>query len=185
MRTATCALVAYAILLVLGSLWMTLGRLPWIFGGLVEWKPEVAAIAAAYLGLTARRSVAGAVGASIVVGYLSDLIGGAPVGLYALISGVVCILGHLVHRRILVRGWGVTVGFSFFVGLATAVMAVMLRALFAQPLGGVGTELARMLTSGLATAAIGPLVLRLLRRIDAAFARTHRERDAALEGLAP
>ena len=105
---------------------MTLGRLPWIFGGLVEWKPEVAAIAAAYLGLTARRSVAGAVGASIVVGYLSDLIGGAPVGLYALISGVVCILGHLVHRRILVRGWGVTVGFSFFVGLATAVMAVRL-----------------------------------------------------------
>ena len=37
----------------------------------------------------------------------------------------------------------------------------------------------------LATALIGPLVWRLFRRIDAAYARTHRERDAALEGLAP
>jgi hypothetical protein len=31
----------------------------------------------------------------------------------------------------------------------------------------------------------GPLVWRLYRRIDAAYARTARERDAALEGLAP
>jgi hypothetical protein len=36
-----------------------------------------------------------------------------------------------------------------------------------------------------ATATLGPLVWRIFRRIDAAFARTHRERDAALEGLAP
>ena len=37
----------------------------------------------------------------------------------------------------------------------------------------------------IATALVGPLVWRLFRRIDAAYARTHRERDAALEGLAP
>jgi hypothetical protein len=30
---------------------------------------------------------------------------------------------------------------------------------------------------------VGPLLLRGFRRIDAAFARTHREKDAALEGL--
>jgi hypothetical protein len=35
------------------------------------------------------------------------------------------------------------------------------------------------------TAVVGPVVWRIFRRIDAAFARTHRERDAALEGLAP
>jgi hypothetical protein len=37
----------------------------------------------------------------------------------------------------------------------------------------------------IATAVVGPLVWRVFRRIDATFARTHRERDAALEGLAP
>ena len=34
-------------------------------------------------------------------------------------------------------------------------------------------------------ALLGPAVIRLYRRVDAAFARTHRERDHALEGLAP
>jgi hypothetical protein len=47
------------------------------------------------------------------------------------------------------------------------------------------TELKHIALCALATAIIGPLVWKAFRRIDAAFARTHRERDAALEGLAP
>jgi hypothetical protein len=46
-------------------------------------------------------------------------------------------------------------------------------------------ELQHVAAVTLATAVLGPLVWRMFRRIDAAFARTHRERDAALEGLAP
>jgi hypothetical protein len=38
---------------------------------------------------------------------------------------------------------------------------------------------------GVAAALLGPAIIRLYRRVDAAFARTHRERDHALEGLAP
>ncbi len=58
------------LLLVLGATWMGLGVLS-------EAKPEVAAMAAAYLGLTARNGVAGAVGGAVVVGYLADLSGHA------------------------------------------------------------------------------------------------------------
>lgn len=178
MRTATLVLVAYAVLVVLGAVWPGVGML-------ASFKPEIAAITAAYLGLTARRSLAGAVGASIVCGYLADLLNGVPVGLYALVAGLMCILGHLVHRRLLVRGWGLTIGFSFFVGVTTALLALLARAIGGASLAPALTELGWMVGSGVATAVMGPPLLRLMRRIDAAYARTHRERDAALEGLAP
>jgi hypothetical protein len=46
-------------------------------------------------------------------------------------------------------------------------------------------ELRQLALVAVATGLIGPLVWKIFRRIDAAYARTHRERDAALEGLAP
>ncbi len=177
MRTATLVLIAYVILLIVGAAWW---HLP---GWLPEMRPEIAAIVSAYLGLTARRSIAASVGASVIVGYLADLLGGTPVGLYALVSGMVCILAHLAQRRILVRGWGVTLGFSLFVDLTSALLVPIVRVIYFQPRAALGTEMLRMIGAGLATALIGPLVLRLFRRVDAAFARTHRERDAALEGI--
>lgn len=179
MRTATCVLIAYVILLLVGAIWRSL---PWI---VPQMRPEVAAIVAAYLGLTARRSLAGAVGASIIVGYLADLLGGGPVGLYALVGGLVCILAYLVQRRLLVRGWSATFVFALIAGLTSALMVQLLRAFFADPMAPLGTELTRLLGAGVATALIGPPILAMFRRVDAAFARTHRERDAALEGLAP
>ena len=35
----------------------------------------------------------------------------------------------------------------------------------------------------IATAVVGPIVWKIFRRIDAAYARMHRERDAAPEGI--
>lgn len=177
MRTATLVLIAYAVLLIVSATWW---HMP---GPIPELRPEIAAIVSAYLGLTARQSIAAAVGGSVVVGYLADLLGGTPVGLYSLVSGLVCILAHLAQRRILVRGWGVTLGFSLLVGLTSALLVMVVRAVYFQPRAPVSTEALRLLGAGVATAAIGPLMLRLLRRVDAAFARTHREKDAALEGI--
>lgn len=178
MRSATIVLVAYVILLVLGALWYAISILP-------DTRPDIAAIVAAYLGLTARRSVAAAVGASIVVGYLADLLAGTPVGLQALVAGVICILGHLVHRRIVVRGLRVTLAFSLLVGVSASLLVAFLRWVMGEPTGGAWFELVGILAPGIPTALLGPPMLRLLRRIDAAFARTHREKDAALEGLVP
>jgi rod shape-determining protein MreD len=178
MRTATIVIVVYFVLLVLGAIW-------WRFETIADARPEVAGLAAAYLGLTARRSIAGAVGASIIIGYLADLLGGDPKGMYALIAGILCLVAHLVQTRVLVRGLGVTLGFAFFVGMSASLLVIIIEALNGHPLARITTELWWMLTSGVATALVGPLLLRLLRRIDAAFARTYREKDAALEGLVP
>lgn len=176
MRTAALVLIGYAVMLVLGVVWPVLP-----LGPLRAVPPDVAALTAGYLGLTARRGVAGAVAGAVVTGYLADLLAGTPPGLLALVAGLTCVLGHLVQRRILVRGWAV-LGFAAALGGTAALLGLIVRLVGGEPVGG-GRELVLVLAIALTTALVGPLLLRLYRRVDAAFARTHREREHALEGL--
>jgi len=179
-RTATLVIVAYLLCVVAASLWRLLPTQV-----LRDAVPDLGALTAAYLGLTARASVAPAVGGSIVLGYLVDLISGAPPGTMALVLGLTCIIARNVQQRILVRGAAMTIGFSAFVAVASGLLALIVRAAYGMPRAGLGTELAHIVGATVATGLVGALVWRVFRRVDAAFARTHRERDAALEGLAP
>jgi hypothetical protein len=176
MRTAALVLLGYVVALSLGVLWR---ELP--LGPLADTPPDVAALTAGYLGLTARRGVAGAVAGAVAAGYLSDLLAGTPPGMLALVAGLTCVLGHLVQRRILVRGWAV-LGFAAGLGATAALLTFLLRLAVGAAAGG-ARELLLVVSMALTTAAFGPLLLRLYRRVDAAFARTHREREHALEGL--
>ncbi len=179
MRTATLVLVAYFLCVVVGSIWRLMP------GPLPDAIPDLGALTAAYLGLTARRTVAPAVGGSIVLGYLVDLISGAPPGLIALVLAATSLIARTVQQRIYVRGATMTIAFSAFVALIAAIVAIVVRALYHLPHASMSLELRHLALVSIATAAIGPIVWRIFRRIDAAYARTARERDAALEGLAP
>jgi rod shape-determining protein MreD len=178
MRTATIVLVAYLCCAVVASIWRLL---PWVGDAI----PDLGALTAAYLGLTARRQVSPAVGGAIVLGYLIDLISGAPPGLIALVLALTTLVARAVQQRILVRGAAISIAFSAFVALVVGVLALVVRVLYRMPSAAFAIELQHVALVTLATAVLGPLVWRMFRRIDAAFARTHRERDAALEGLAP
>lgn len=180
MRTATLVIVAYLVCVLIASIWRLL---PVSF--LRDAAPEVGALTAAYLGLTARRGVAPAVGGSVVLGYLVDLISGGPPGLMALVLGLTGLVARAVQQRMLVRGAAMTMAFSAFVALVAGVLALLVRGLYHMPRAALSLELQQIALVTVCTAIVGPLVWRMFRRIDAAFARTHRERDAALEGLAP
>jgi rod shape-determining protein MreD len=180
MRTATLTLVAYVVCVVVASLWRTLPIE--MFHDAV---PDIGAMTAAYLGLTARRNVAPAVGGSVALGYLVDIISGTPAGLFALTLGLTCLVARAAQQRILVRGAAMTMGFSAFVALVAGIVTMLVRGLYNMPSPSFVTELQHLAIILVATALLGPLVWRMFRRIDAAFARTHRERDAALEGLNP
>lgn len=180
MRTGTIVIVAYLACVVVATVWM---RLPTSI--IREAIPDVGALTAAYLGLTARGNVATSVGSSVLLGYLVDLISGTPPGLAALVLGLTCLLARAAQQRILVRGMAMTMGFSAFVALLTGLISLVTRAIYGVPRPGVVIELQHLALATLATAIAGPLVWRMFKRIDATFARTHRERDAALEGLAP
>jgi rod shape-determining protein MreD len=178
MRTATIVLAAYLLCVAVASVWRLL---PWIEDAI----PDVGALTAAYLGLTARRQVSPAIGGAIVLGYLIDLISGAPPGLIALVLGLTTLVARAVQQRILVRGAVLSLAFSAFVAVVSGVLALAMRAAYRMPSAAVSVELRHIAFVTIATAIVGPLVWRMFRRIDATFARTHRERDAALEGLAP
>lgn len=180
MRTATLVIVAYLACVVVAAFWRLLPT------SLVrDAVPDLAALTAAYLGLTARRAVAPAVGGSVVLGYLVDLISGTPPGLTALVGALTCLVARATQRRILVRGAAITMAFSAFVALVAGVVALLVRAFYGVPMPAFVVELQHIAIVTISTALTGPLVWRMFRRIDAAFARTHRERDAALEGLTP
>lgn len=180
MRSATIVLIAYGLMLVVAVVWPAL-PLPLIG----DTPPDLAAVTAGYLGLTARRGLAGAVGAAVVTGYLADLLSGAPRGLLALTAGLVCLAAVGVQRRILVRGWMLTGGFAVTAALLATVLALLIRLATGDPLGDGAAETWAAVRVAFATGLCGLVVLRLYRRVDAAFARTHREREHALEGLAP
>lgn len=180
MRTATLVIAAYLLCVFVAAIWRLAPA-----HVLRDAVPDLGVLTAAYLGLTARRGVASAVGGSIVLGYLVDLISGAPPGLMALVCGLTGLVARAVQQRILVRGATMTIAFSAFVAIVGGVLALILRVFYQLPRSGLATELQHLALVTIATALIGPLVWRVFRRIDAAFARTHRERDAALEGLAP
>jgi rod shape-determining protein MreD len=176
MRTGTLVIAAYFCCVIVGAVWHLL---PWVASAV----PDVGAVTAAYLGLTARRNVAPAVGGSIVLGYLVDLISGAPPGLVALVLALTCMIARAVQQRIYVRGATMTIAFSVFVSLIASVVAMIVRALYHVPSAALSLELRHVALAAIATGVVGPIVWRIFRRIDAAYARTHRERDAALEGL--
>ena len=178
MRTATIVLAAYLLCAVVAAVWRLV---PWVGDGI----PDLGALTASYLGLTARRQVSPAIGGAMVLGYLIDLISGAPPGLIALVLALTTLVARAIQQRILVRGAIISIVFSAFVALIAGVLALVVRGLYRMPSAAFSVELLHLAQVTLATAILGPVVWRVFRRIDAAFARTHRERDAALEGLAP
>jgi cell shape-determining protein MreD len=175
-RTAAQVLLAYAVMLVLGALWRFVP---------LAVMPDVVALLAGYLGLTARTLVWPSALGAVLVGYLADLLLGTPRGMLALTAGLVCLFGHLLHRRILVRGRLVVMGFAAATAVLAGLVVAALRAYLGIGLQAWSVELTALGGSGLLTGLCGPPMFRLCRLLDARFARTERERTAALEGLIP
>ena len=177
MRLAAQVFLAYFLILITSVMWRLLP--------LPRAVPDLVALSAVYLGLSARERVAPATLAAVVMGYLADLLMGGPRGLLSATAGAVCLMGHFVQGRLIVRGRIFVAGFALVVGLAAGVVGMLLRTWLGMTAGSLGHELATLGASALLTGLCGPLVFRLCRMVDARFARTTREREAALEGLLP
>jgi cell shape-determining protein MreD len=178
-RTATIVLVAYVLCVIVASIWR------YMPGFTHDAVPAIGAITAAYLGHTTRPWRAPGTAGAVVIGYLSDVISGTPPGLSSLALGMTHDIARSTQQRIFVRGTLMTIGFCAFVAVFASIARILVCVMFGITRPPVGLELQQMALIAFSTALVGPLVWRLFRRIDAAYARTHRERDAALEGLAP
>ena len=180
MRTATIVLVAYVMCVLLSAVWR------FAPGFVHDAIPNVGALTAAYLGYTLRPYRAPSTAGVVVLGYLIDIISGTPPGLTSLVLAITAEIARATQQRIFVRGASMTIAFSGFIALVSALAGWLLRAWFkGLPTASASLELQHAAVAAFVTALVGPLVWKIFRRIDAAYARTHRERDAALEGLVP
>lgn len=179
MRTATIVLVAYVLCVIVASVWR------YMPGFTHDAIPALGALTAAYLGHTTRPYRVPATAGAVVLGYLQDVISGTPTGMSSLVLVITADAARATQQRIFVRGTAMTIGYSAFIALFASLAKIIVCVMFGIPRAPIGLELQQLALIALATALVGPIVWRLFRRIDAAYARTHRERDAALEGLTP
>lgn len=177
MRIVGQVALAYLTLLFLGATWRLLP--------LAAAAPDLVALFSVYLGLTARHRLAPSVAGALIIGYLADLLMGSPHGLQSLVAGIVCGAGHLIQGRLMVRGILYTMVVSALSALFSGVLVLAVRAYAGLLPMGAGAGVGPIAKGVLLTALLGPLVFRACRQVDARFARTHRERDAAATGLLP
>ena len=175
MRIVCHCLLVYLLIIVMSVVWSHAPQ--WLA------PPQCLALSALYLGLVGRRETLFSLIATIVLGYVADLVLGYPKGVMAFSMGIICVFGSMLQGQMMVRGrllMALLSAAAAFVALSI-VHAILL---FRGSLGmGFNELLLYTLLSCLMTGLVGPFLIAAFRRIDAAFARTQRDRLAALEGL--
>jgi rod shape-determining protein MreD len=145
--------------------------------------PDVAVIVALYLGLTAARSsLPPAVAGAVILGWLADVVLGAPRGIGALAAGVACFACRALTARLLLRGAGLIASFAFLGALVAQLVTILVKGYLGGASPPFGSQAVVVLGSAALTGAIAPPVFRMCRAVDARFARTEREREALREG---
>ncbi len=144
--------------------------------------PNVALLFALYLGVSGRSTLWEATVAVLAIGYLHDVLAGAPRGLASLVLGVLCILARVVTARLLVRGAVFVAVVAFLGALAAAVLTLLVEIAFDAAVAPFAAEVVAAVGSAALTALVAPAGFRLCRSVDALFARTQREREALREG---
>ena len=175
MRVVAHILAAFLLLAVTGGIWRVFP-----FDVLA---PDPALVVAVFLGASARGRLWECTIAALLIGYIDDVLSGAPRGLGAFVLGTIAVLMRLASARLLVRGSVFIAIICFVAAVVAAALTLAARAAFGA--GGPPLELEVMSVVGSAflTALIAPAIFRMCRAIDGRFARTEREREALREGL--
>jgi rod shape-determining protein MreD len=164
MRPASHVALGFFALIAIGAAWP-------IIAGNDAARPDVIAVAALYLGLTARDDLATSVGAALVLGYLADVLAGTPTGLLAFSSAAICFASHLAQQRLVVRGrLAVVIACAGAAVAMTLLVAALTRA---AGIGRVaaGVDIVGLLAVAALTATLGALVFWLHRRVDARLSK--------------
>jgi rod shape-determining protein MreD len=145
--------------------------------------PAPALVIAVFLGASVRGRVWECTIAALMIGYIDDVLSGAPRGLGAFVLGSVCLQTRVVTARLLVRGSLFISIFTFFAAVVAATLTLIARAAFGAGGAPLSLEVMSVVGGAFLTALVAPAVFRLCRGIDRRFARTEREREALRDGF--
>jgi rod shape-determining protein MreD len=120
-------------------------------------------------------SVARGASVSFVLGYATDLIGIAPIGLYTFTYVAIFILGRAAGVRLAAQTMMMQVGLALAFALVHSVMILILLAIFGRDTYVPRALYHLVLPHVLATGAVAPLVFRLAERLHAATVTGSRD----------
>jgi rod shape-determining protein MreD len=130
--------------------------------------PELGLLVAVFAGLSAQQGISGACAVALMLGYVTDLLAGAPKGLHAMVFVLLCLLAKGASLRLLFSTSLIAAAFAFLLSLVAAVLVVATRAQFDH------SSLSPLVIAplqALVTAIFTPLVFRILGRATATRAR--------------
>jgi rod shape-determining protein MreD len=130
--------------------------------------PELGLLCALHAGLTARDGIAAACAIAFVLGYVTDLLCGAPKGMHALAFVLLCLVAKGASLRLLLRGAPMLAGLAFLFSLSAAGLVVGVRA---KVEGGTLEPLLIAPLQAAVTALVAPLLFALLDRLGGRIAR--------------
>lgn len=130
--------------------------------------PELGLLVALYAGLTSQQGVSGACLVALMLGYVTDLLAGAPKGLHAMVFVLACLLAKGASLRLMFQSSFIAAVFAFFASFATAVLIVATRAQVDHSSFG---PLAIAPLQSLVTGIFAPIVFGILSRATAQRAR--------------
>ena len=130
--------------------------------------PELGLLVALYAGLTAQQGVSGACAIALMLGYVTDLLAGAPKGLHAMVFVLACLLAKGASLRLMFSSSFIAAVFAFFASFACAVLIVATRAQVDHASFG---PLAIAPIQAFVTAIFAPIVFGILSRATAQRAR--------------
>ncbi len=127
--------------------------------------PSLGLLVVLYVGMATLKWAPGsAVMVGFCLGYLFDLVSGAPRGVHAFVFASVALLARMLAWRLAVRGIVLKAAIAFVASIVAGFLIVVVRAQI-SPESGYG-GLAQAPLEALLTAAFGPPVLWLLARLD-------------------
>jgi rod shape-determining protein MreD len=124
--------------------------------------PELALGVVTYLGLAGRGGAPSLVASALAIGYLRDLLLGAPRGVEALAFAICALCARAMHGRVFLERWGQLAVVAVAMSLLHALLVAVLGAGDA-PFSASVRPLPGLLLGALV---VGPALLRGLRRLD-------------------
>jgi rod shape-determining protein MreD len=126
--------------------------------------PDPALLFVLYLGVTPRQSAPTGAAVGCMLGYFADLLSAAPKGTHATLYVILFLLSRVAQLRLLTRGRGFEVWYSFLLAFACGCAIILIRALAGGAAGVRGFDVAAL--QAVATGLTAPVVFSLGRRID-------------------